>query len=166
MTRFGALAAALALLFSGIAVGAFGTFLVLERTGPAGPRSPAGPPDWGAPGHFPRGPRGDGPPGPPPPPVFSREMSERLGLSEEQKMKIDGILAEGREQGEALRRELRPRFEAQIEGVRARIAEVLTPDQRTRFDAMVREDRARAERFFLRPPGGPRAGGPPPVNRP
>ena len=153
MSRFVAVAAAIALVVAGVVIGALGTFLALERA-PSHDRwrhSPGPPP----------------PPGPPRPPgPFTRQMELRLELSEEQERQIHSILRTSREESEAIRRELRPRLESQLQATRDRIASVLTPEQRVKFEALVREDRHRAERFFLDgppgPPGPPPDGGPPP----
>jgi hypothetical protein len=147
MSRFVAVAAAIALVVSGVIVGALGAFLILDR------------PD--------RHDRMWRPHPPPPPPgPFTREMEFRLDLSDDQLKAIHAILRESREQSETIRRELRPRLEAHLEATRTRIAGTLTPEQRTRFEAMVAEDRARADRFFLDgPPPGP-PGGPPPFGGP
>jgi ElaB/YqjD/DUF883 family membrane-anchored ribosome-binding protein len=142
MNRFVAIAAAIALVMSGVAVGALGSYLILERAE--------------------RGPRMWGPPPPHPPRPFTREMESRLGLSEDQLKQIHEILRESREQADGIRRELRPRLEAHLDATRKRIAETLTPEQRKRFEAMVSEDRSRADRFFLDGPPPPPFGGPPP----
>jgi len=146
MSRFVAVAAAIALVVSGIIVGALGTFLILERPG-RGERM------WR--------------PQPPPPPrpgpgPFTREMESRLNLSPDQKKQFHAILEANREQADAIRRELRPRLETHLDATRKQIAAVLTPEQRTSFEAMVSEDRARADRFFLDGPPPPPFGGPPP----
>ena len=146
MSRFVALAAAMALVVSGVVIGALSTFLLFER-----PRMHDGmrPP----------------PPMPPPPQQgpFTREMEFRLDLSEEQRKQIQTVLHEGREQSEAIRRELRPRLEAHLTATRARIAALLMPEQRVKFEQLVEEDKRRAERFFIEsPPGPPRDGPPPP----
>ena len=146
MNRFVAIAAALALVVSGIVIGALSTFLALERPGLR---------------------EGRRPPGPPPPGPFTREMESRLDLSAEQRKQIHAILRESRDESEALRRELRPRLEAQSEATRARIAALLTPAQRTELEELVKQDRRRAERFFLEGPPPPRPGfGPPGPPRP
>jgi hypothetical protein len=156
MNRFVAVAAALALVISGIAIGALGTYLVLER-----------PQRQGA---FP--PRPQGPP--PRPGLFTREMELRLNLSDDQKRQIDEVLRKGKEESDAIRQELRPRLDAHLEATRARIAAILTPEQRTKFEALVAEDQRRADRFFIEGPPGPppgmgepgRPGGPPPDGPP
>jgi hypothetical protein len=145
MSRFVAIAAAVALVVSGVVIGALGTFLALQRPG------------WHDAMRPPR------PPPPPPRGPFTREMEERLDLSDEQMKGVQAILRESREESEAIRRELRPRLESQLDKTRARIAALLNPEQRAKFEQLVQEDRRRAERFFIEgPPPPPRDGPPPP----
>ena len=148
MSRFVAIAAALSLLVCGIVIGALGTFVVLQRPHPLDGMRP--------------------PPQQPPPaqqPPFTREMEERLNLSEDQRQKIQAILRESREESEAIRRELRPRLERNLKATQDRIGALLSPEQHATFDELVREDARRAQRFFLEgpppPPGGRRGPGPP-----
>ena len=140
MSRFVAIAAALALLVSGIAIGALGTLLVIGR-----PREPQGPP-------------------PPPPGPFTRELESQLQLSDSQRTQIQAILGESRQEAEAIRRELRPRVEKNLEATQNRIGALLSPEQHAKFDELVRENERRAQRFFLEgpppPPGGPGPRGP------
>ena len=136
MSRFVAAAAAIALVVSGMAIGGFGTYLVLQH------------------------PRWQGPLRPPPPPPrrplpFTRDMDSRLDLSEDQRRKIDEILRAGHDEADVIRQELRPRLEAHLAATRARIAAVLTPEQRAKFETLVREDRRRADRFLIDGPPGP-----------
>ena len=146
MSRFVAIAAALSLLACGVVIGALGTFLILER-----PQRFEGlrPPPQQRP-----------PPGP-----FTREMEERLELSDDQWQKLQVILRESREESEAIRRELRPRLENTLKATQDRIGEILTPEQHKTFDELVRQDARRAQRFFLDgpppPPGERRGPGPP-----
>ena len=142
MSRFVALAAALSLLVCGIVIGALGTFVVLQRPHPLdGMRPP--------PQH----------PPPPQPPPFTREMEERLDLSDDQRQQIQAILRDSREESEAIRRELRPRLEKNLKATQDRIGAVLTPEQHKTFDELVRQDARRAQRFFL--DGPPPDDGPP-----
>jgi hypothetical protein len=151
MSRFVAVAAAISLVISGIVVGALATYLILERPG-----SHAGSPGmWRPP-----------PPPPPHPPPFTREMESRLGLSDDQKKTIHAILEDSREKADAIRRELRPKLESQLDATRKQIAEALTPDQRKTFEEMVSEDKRRADRFFLDGPPPPPFGAPPPFGGP
>ena len=156
MSRFVALAAALSLLVCGIVIGALGTFVVLQRPHPLDGMRP--PPQQ---------------PPPPPPPPFTREMEERLDLSDDQRQQIQAILRDSREESEAIRRELRPRLEKNLKATQDRIGAVLTPEQHKTFDELVRQDARRAQRFFLDgspPPHGGRRGpgppGPPPDDGP
>lgn len=148
MSRFVAVAAALSLLVCGIVIGALGTFVVLQRPHPLDGMRP--PPQQ---------------PPPPQPPPFTREMEERLDLSDDQRQQIQAILRDSREESEAIRRELRPRLEKNLKATQDRIGAVLTPEQHKTFDELVRQDARRAQRFFLDgpppPPGGRRGPGPP-----
>jgi hypothetical protein len=87
------------------------------------------------------------PPGPPP----IRRLEHDLGLDREQVEKLRAILDEGRE-----------KMHDQAEATRARIREILTPDQRARFDRM--KPPPPPPGFGPPPPGGPE--GPPPEGPP
>jgi len=65
------------------------------------------------------------------------ETRRELGLNEEQSAKARAILDETREEFRALHGEMRPRFDAVRQRARARMRETLTPEQQTRFDAMM-----------------------------
>jgi Spy/CpxP family protein refolding chaperone len=148
VSRFVAVGVAIALVLCGVIVGALGTYLILEGRGHREER-------WGPP-------PSPHPPGPLPGP-FTREMEDRLGLSRDQLDKIHAILDDSRDKADAMRRELRPRLEAHLEETRTKIAGVLDPEQRKKFEAMVEENKARADRFMLDgPPPPPPFGGPPP----
>lgn len=139
VSRFVAVGVAIALVLSGVIVGALGTYLILEGRGHRVER-------WGPPP----------PPHPPgPPPAFTREMEDRLDLSRDQLDKIHAILDDSRDKADAMRRELRPRLEAHLEATRTKIGEILDPEQRKKFEAMVEENKARADRFFLDEPRRP-----------
>lgn len=145
MSRFVAVAAALALVISGVLVGALGTYLILDRPGRRPMMWPKGPP---------------GPPQRPGP--FSRELELRLELTEQQMRQFHDIVRESREQADAIRRELRPRLDAHLAATRKRIEEILTPAQRAKLETIMDEDRARSDRFFIDGPPPPPPGGPPP----
>jgi Spy/CpxP family protein refolding chaperone len=143
MSRFVAAAAAIALVVSGVLIGGLGTFLLMSRHPGYGDFRPP-------------------PPMPPPPRgPFTRDMESRLELSEDQMKQIRAILDESRDQADAIRRELRPRLESHLEATRTRIAALLTPAQRSKFEELVKQDQRRAERFFLDGPPGPPPQGPP-----
>jgi HlyD family secretion protein len=112
--------------------------------GPSGPtRGQGGAPTTGQPGApAPRADTGGGrSPG---------EMRERLvkglGLSDEQQKKLDPILADTRAQMSAVRDlpdgERQPRAAKIREASRAKIREILTPEQRAKYEAMANEGRS------------------------
>ncbi len=75
----------------------------------------------------------------------SERLTRELGLSDEQRARIDSILKTSREQRRALREgslsgtERKARSRELREGARARIREVLTAEQRARYDEIVAE---------------------------
>lgn len=100
-------------------------------------------------GPVPMGPprMGPGPMGPPPPRGHPGAVLEReLDLDEDQSTRLRSILGESRE-----------RMRDEVEGTRKRIRELLTPEQRDRFDAMGPPEPM--------PPGRRQRPGPPPRPR-
>lgn len=76
-----------------------------------------------------------------------KRIVDRVGLTEEQKAKVDSIVAYHRRRVGELWRELGPRFEAVTESTRADIRRILTPEQRARYDSLLAEyNRRRPER--------------------
>lgn len=80
-----------------------------------------------------------------------RLIVEQVGLSAEQKAKVDSIVAFHRERMEALSQEFQeayaPRYRAVLEETRSSIKDVLTPEQRTAYDSLLnRWDRRWEER--------------------
>lgn len=76
-----------------------------------------------------------------------RLIVEQVGLSAEQKARVDSLVAYHRDRMEALQREVAPRYRAIIEATRESIKDVLTPDQRAQYDSLLAEhDRRRRER--------------------
>ena len=92
----------------------------------------------------------DRPPGPPPflAPFMGPRLERALDLSPEQSEQIRAILEQGRREAGSLRRDLVPRLEELMERNRARIREILTPEQRRRFEELQRSHRGRSQRFF------------------
>jgi hypothetical protein len=90
-------------------------------------------------------------------------MEFQLHLSDAQRTQIQAILGESRQEADALRRELRPRLEKNLEATQDRIGALLSQEQHARFDELVRENGRRAQRFFLEgpPPPPPPDDGPP-----
>ena len=67
------------------------------------------------------------------------KMRGELGLTDEQSTRVRAILEETRNEYRTLRTELRPRFEEPRLRARAKIREVLSEEQRRKFDAHAAE---------------------------
>lgn len=87
---------------------------------------------------------GPGRGGPPVPPISGRmleRIGSRLDLSDEQRERLSALFQARRERfrtiGREMRREMRARFVAEQETLRAAIAEILTPAQMALFDAEI-----------------------------
>jgi Spy/CpxP family protein refolding chaperone len=97
----------------------------------------------------------DRPPGPPP--FFAGFMGARLerhlDLTPEQGARMRQILDQSRREAEALRRDLAPRMRDVMERSEQRIRELLTAEQRQRFEELRRRHRRRSDRFFDGPGG-------------
>jgi Spy/CpxP family protein refolding chaperone len=93
------------------------------------------------------------PPGPPPflAPPMGHRLERQLQLSLEQRQELRRVLAESRHEAEALRRDLAPRLREMRQRTDERIRELLTPEQRERFERLQHRLRHRSDRFF----GGP-----------
>ena len=92
-------------------------------------------------GFGPRSGFGPGRGGPPVPPISGRmleRMGSRLDLSDEQSQRLAALFDGRRERfrtiGREMRRQMRVRFAAEQETLRAAIAEILTPAQMDLFD--------------------------------
>jgi hypothetical protein len=72
---------------------------------------------------------------------------EDLGLSEDQKQRIDASLEKRRNQLDEFWKLYRPQMDSIVNGARAELREILTPEQRAEADR--RNDRRRAERKAL-----------------
>lgn len=108
----------------------------------------AGPLAWLRPG---LGPSPGVRPGPAMPAPLVRRLAEELELDPAQQQKLDAVLARRRERLLSFGREARERFETEQRELRREIAEVLTPEQRVRFEVWLE----RPPRRGLRRPGGP-----------
>ena len=80
---------------------------------------------------------------------FITRLERDLDLTDEQKRIIEGIREQSRIETDALRQEMLPRVREHMRQTQERIREVLTPEQQTKFDELHREQRPRAEQFFL-----------------
>jgi len=132
----------LGLFLFGILIGALGMHLWQAQRTPPGPFGGRG--GMRPPQHDTR--RG---PGRGPGPFFLERLGRQLELTEEQRRTIAGIIEESHREAEALREELLPQVHAQLEQTRQRILEVLTPEQRKRFEEFDRRHRRILERGVL-----------------
>ena len=66
-------------------------------------------------------------------------MRRELSLTDEQATRVRAVLDETRDEYRRLRAEVRPRFEEPRMKARARIRELLTPEQQQKFDAHAAE---------------------------
>jgi Spy/CpxP family protein refolding chaperone len=130
VSRWAALALVFTLFVVGVCVGALGMHLYDA--------------------HWKRGPE------PPGGERFIARLERELNLTDEQRQRIDEIVEESRREGDALHREMLPRVHEHMRATRQKIREVLTREQRARFEELNREHRRRAEHFFL---GGGRGRG-------
>jgi len=76
-------------------------------------------------------------------------VHDYLGLTQEQRERVDEILEEGRRQVRELRAETRPKVQAIEENTQAQIRAVLNPDQIARYEKFrrdVQERRSQARR--------------------
>lgn len=105
-----------------------------------------------------------GPPGPPMGAPVERLRGE-LGLDDEQAEKLRAIFDDARREADAVHEKTRPTLDEIFERTHARAREVLTPEQRERFDELVR-DRPRPPGPPGRPPGPPGPPGRPPPGHP
>ena len=70
---------------------------------------------------------------------IERALAADLKLNPEQRATVQQILAETHNQVRSLRTEYQPRFLPMIEKARADIAATLTPEQRAKFDKILKE---------------------------
>ena len=74
-------------------------------------------------------------------------FSSTLHLTPEQREKVSGILEAKRQKIEALRAEIRPRFDEIRTSTSGEIRQLLTPEQQQQFDAMEAERAAKRKQF-------------------
>lgn len=124
------IAAALVIFVAGVVSGAMGMQLYRARTQTPPPRMPGGPPSpW-------LSQRMD----------FMRRMGDRLGLSDEQRQRIDDILRQSQQRSRELWEPLAPKFKEEMERTKKLIDAELTAEQREKAEIMHRER-------FSGPPG-------------
>ena len=75
------------------------------------------------------------------------KFNSKLDLNSDQQQKVAVILQQKRQKIDALRGEMRPKFEEIRNATRSEIRQLLTPEQQTKFDAMVAERDAQRKQF-------------------
>lgn len=69
-------------------------------------------------------------------------FADELGLTAEQRSRIEEVLSAFRGEVKELRKEFHPRWEALVDSARARIEAVLTPEQVEQYRALLKRERA------------------------
>lgn len=72
-----------------------------------------------------------------------RKMQRELNLSTDQSTRIDAIIQEGRSRTKEIWDACQPQFREEMKLVRERIQAELSPEQRTKFDELVKRSRER-----------------------
>jgi len=104
---------------------------------------------------------------------YIRRLTHQLELNPEQAAKIEKALSESQHRTKAVWESVQPRMNEELRKAREQIRDVLTPEQRQKFDEMNKQRPRKDGRFdqpMLRgpgepmpvPPGGPRPGQPAP----
>ena len=83
-------------------------------------------------------------------------LKKDLNLSSEQMQQLDQIFNEGSKKIDDLQQQVDPQFQAIHMETRARIRQILNPDQAKRFDELVKEMDERRKRRGPPPPPPPR----------
>jgi Spy/CpxP family protein refolding chaperone len=91
-------------------------------------------------------------------PVFNERLHRHLDLTIEQRRQVAEILRRAQEEGRRMHEEMLPRVHELIEATQEEMREILTPEQRERFDEILERHRRSADRFFLGQGQGPRKG--------
>ena len=91
---------------------------------------------------------------------FLRRMQRELDLTPEQREPIDRILKEGQDRMKKLMETVEPRRREELKKTIDEFRAVLTPEQQTRFDDLLKQQQQRARE--QRKAGPPRQHGPPP----
>lgn len=72
---------------------------------------------------------------------IEREITSRLALSPDQQAKVHTILLRSQHDAQQLRREFQPQFAEIFDRTEHDVSEILTPDQRERFEKLLKEKR-------------------------
>lgn len=75
-------------------------------------------------------------------------LTQRLGLTEDQRARIDSILAADRQKADSIFDEMKPRLRARYDSTTSALRAVMTPEQQAEFDRYRQERRARAHKRY------------------
>lgn len=81
----------------------------------------------------------------------TEHMTEALGLTDQQRSRIEDALEDRRVATQEAMNRILPGLRSQMDSVNAEIEAILTPEQRTAFQAYLRDDRARLGRGGRQP---------------
>jgi Spy/CpxP family protein refolding chaperone len=79
---------------------------------------------------------------------IAADLHRRLDLTPAQQTQVDAILADARRESIALRHQMAPQIARLMETTRARIAQVLTPEQRKEYERYHAEHRERIKHLM------------------
>ena len=80
---------------------------------------------------------------------FTQALERQLRLTSEQREQIGTIMAEGQERVRALRTRIEPEMRKELQQTREQIRSVLTPEQREKFEQLMKRSPRRNERNDL-----------------
>jgi hypothetical protein len=83
---------------------------------------------------------------------ITRYLTRRLDLTDDQASQVEALIAQRQANLQAIRRETQPRVAAELTALRAEIGQVLTPDQRDKWDEIFDEA---IDRWMPPPPPAP-----------
>ncbi len=75
--------------------------------------------------------------------MLVNRLEKKLRLDEQQMEQVRTIVHQTRDEIAAQNRQLRPRIEALIDQAHTRISEILTPEQREKFERMIQKRKGR-----------------------
>ena len=94
---------------------------------------------------------------------YIRRLTHQLELAPEQAGKIEKLLTDSQQRTKAVWESVQPKMNEEVRKVREQIREVLTPEQRQKFDEM---NKQRLRKDGKRPPGEPAVSRPPAPDAP
>jgi hypothetical protein len=66
-------------------------------------------------------------------------LDKRLHLSHEQAIEVEGLIAKRQAHFQQIRRDVQPRIQSELDGLRQEVNDVLTPDQQLKWDRLYSE---------------------------